>query len=112
MWIFTTVGFFSVTRNPRDNNQLQVRARVQEDLMKLKEKYLPSMGPIIVKDYADYRYRCYVSVEDFKSAMEKIIEDIDYYNFKDTVTQKQGRKRADLYSKVWGTLYHAESYLT
>jgi hypothetical protein len=37
-------------------------------------------------------------------ALGKIIMDIDYSNFKNSVAEKQGNKRARLYGEVWSVL--------
>ncbi len=111
MWLFTKVGFFSVTRSRYNDEELQIRARVKEDLENLK-RYLPSLGSIVEMEDADYRYRIYVSVGDFKKVVDKIIDDIDYDNFKNKVAKEQGWKRSWLYGNVWSIMKDAEEHLS
>jgi hypothetical protein len=40
MWIFTTIGFFSIVQKPR-TDFLTVRARVASDLDDLRKKFMP-----------------------------------------------------------------------
>lgn len=83
---------------------MTVRARARGDLETLKERYIPKLGHILKGEGTDYQYRAKVSREDLAKAMGKIITDIDYSNFKDSVAEKQGNKRARIYGDVWETL--------
>jgi len=103
MWLMTNIGFFSVVQK-RDDDVLTVRARVKSDLEALKEKYIPTLGNILEGKGTDYKYRAKVSREDLAEAMRKIVMDIDYSNFKDSVAKKQGYKRASIYGEVWSDL--------
>jgi len=103
MWLVTNFGFFSVVQKKGDDI-LTVRARVRSDLEALKEKYIPTLGNILEGKGTDYKHRAKVSREDLAKAMQKIIMDIDYSNFKDSVAEQQGYKRASIYGEVWGDL--------
>jgi hypothetical protein len=103
MWLVTNFGFFSVVQKKGDDI-LTVRARVRSDLEALKEKYIPAIGQILEGKGTDYKYRAKVSREDLAEAMRKIVKDIDYSNFKDSVAKKQGYKRASIYGEVWSDL--------
>jgi len=114
MWLFTTVGFFSVTQVQKRLNSdlpegtLQVRARVYEDVEVLRERYLPEMTETIHLPGRDYPYRGYVDKQSFSAAMVQIVHDLTYSNFKDEVKHEQGKERADLYMGVWSVMYQAE----
>lgn len=41
-------------------------------------------------------------------AMARLIEDLDYTNFKDEVKKRQGADRAHLYHDVWDVLYRLQ----
>jgi hypothetical protein len=103
MWLMTNFGFFSVVKKEGESH-LTVRARAKQDLLNLKERYLPAIGAIEVSEYADYRYRAGVPQEMFAEALKEMALDIDYPNFKNSVSQKQGKARARLYGDVWQTL--------
>ncbi len=103
MWLMTTVGFFSVVRKENDDD-LTVRARVQEDLEDLGRRYLPTLGPIEAGGGSDYPYRARVSATAFAAAVANLVEDIDYPNFKDAVASRQGLERARAYGEVWSVL--------
>ena len=103
MWLFTTLGFFSVVQKPKDSF-LTVRARVASDLDRLREKYMPELSEAIKGQGSDYPYRATISHEDFARGMEKIVKDIHYGNFKAEVEAKMGSKRESIYLEVWSTL--------
>jgi hypothetical protein len=104
MWLMTNFGFFSIVKKEGESH-LTVRARTKQDLLSLKERYLPAIGAIEVSEYADYRYRVRVPQEAFAEALRDIALDIDYPNFKNSVSEKQGKVRARVYEDVWHRLY-------
>ncbi len=106
MWIFTTIGFFSVVEKPDDRGKgtVTIRSRVRSDLEALKEKYLPTLGPIQENSQTDYRFRAKAKKEEFASALQKMALDLDYDNFKATVSRRQGVEREGFYHEVWETL--------
>lgn len=113
MWIFNRAGFFSVTlvEEGEKSGQLQVRARVEEDLDRLRKMYAPELGPTIMLPNRDYPYRAYITHEKFSEAMVRATLDIDYTNFKAMVAKEQGYDRAHLYGGVWGVMNDAERKL-
>jgi hypothetical protein len=103
MWLVTPVGFFSVVRKPGDDD-LTVRSRVRADLAALAE-LLPALGPIEEGMGTDYRYRARVPAAELATVVARMIEDIDYSNFKDEVAARQGLERAHTYGRVWSALH-------
>ena len=108
MWLMTNFGFFSIVKKDGAEH-LSVRARKKEDLLSLKQRYLPSAGAIETSDYTDYRYRVHVSREVFAEALKDIALDIDYPNFKSSVAGRQGKARARVYEDVWNRLYNLQT---
>lgn len=104
MWLMTDFGFFSIVQKEGEQN-LTVRARVRQDLLNLKERYLPGLGAIEETQYADYRFRVRVPREVFAEALRDIALDIDYPNFKNSVARRQGKARARAYEDVWQRLF-------
>ncbi len=104
MWLITNFGFFSVVQKSGET-MLTIRARALKDLENLKARYLPELGKISKAEGTDYQYRAKVSREEFAEAAKKISMDIDYPNFKNSVVEKQGIKRADIYHEVWASLW-------
>ena len=107
MWLMTPSGFFSIVQKPEDEQArtLTIRARVRGDLERLRETCLPGMGEIVANAGTDYRYRARAPRAEVASAMVKIVNDIQYGNFKDEVAREQGKERAGLYGEVWQALY-------
>jgi hypothetical protein len=100
MWLFTNLGFFSVVQEPADE-LLTIRARVAGDLDNLKQAYLPDLSPIVEEAQSDYPFTARVSHDKFAAALEKIGKAIHYGNFKAEISVKMGKRRAQIYSKIW-----------
>ena len=101
----TPLGFFSIVRKPDDvgRGTLTVRARVKSDLEALG-KYLPSLSEILENAGTDYRYRSKAPDSDVASALAKMVQNLDYDNFKDEVGKKQDKDRVKIYARVWSVL--------
>lgn len=111
MWLITPVGFFSIVQKPGDKPKgtLTVRSRVRSDLAALKQHFLPGMGPIQESHDTDYRFRAVAPRSEVSAAMARMVDGLDYSNFKSEVAKKQGHKRASLYHQVWDVLYHLQT---
>jgi hypothetical protein len=103
MWLLTNFGFFSTVKKPGEA-QLTVRARSAGDLDRLRDQYLPSLGPTVEGAGTDYPYRAHTSTEDLAAAMGEIVRDLDYSNFKSEVGRRMGPSRNHIYSRVWSAL--------
>jgi len=105
MWAFTKLGFYSVVRKKARGKTLVVRARARGDLEALRP-YLPKKPEmkIIVLPVADYRYRIEVEQSVWSKLMAKLVNEIDYDNFKNSVAKHQGSARASLYHDVWSVM--------
>lgn len=111
MWLITPVGFFSIVQKPGDKPKgtLTVRSRVRSDLAALKQHFLTGMGPIQESHDTDYRFRAVAPRSEVSAAMARMVDGLDYSNFKSEVGKTQGHKRASLYHKVWDVLYHLQT---
>lgn len=106
MWLVTPIGFFSIVQKSGDkqNGRLTVRSRVRSDLAALKQHYLPGLGAIQESHDTDYRFRAVAPRAEVSAAMARMVDSLDYGNFKSEVAKKQGHKRAGLYHQVWDVL--------
>jgi 8-oxo-dGTP pyrophosphatase MutT (NUDIX family) len=84
---------------------LTVRGRVRADLEALRNRYLPGMSEIVAGAGTDYKYRAQVPRAALAKALQQIVLDIDYSNFKNEVAHEQGAERSHLYHEVWDVLY-------
>ncbi|HOA06097.1 MAG TPA: hypothetical protein PLX54_08490 [Candidatus Fermentibacter daniensis] len=102
MWLMTCFGCFSVVRKPGDveEGMLTVCGRVRADLEALRKTYLKNAGPVIDMERADCRYRMRVPDRDFGEALSRIVDEIDYSDFKSAVDTRQGWARHDIYEQV------------
>ena len=107
MWLLTPLGFFSIMCKPDDvgRGTLTIRARVKSDLEALRECLVPDLGEIEESAGTDYRYRANAKRNQVAEALAKLVQDLDYENFKNEVAKKQGKHRATIYGKVWDVLY-------
>ncbi|MFM1885171.1 MAG: hypothetical protein RL026_328 [Pseudomonadota bacterium] len=107
MWLLTPTGFFSIVCKPGDaaDGMLTVRARVRSDLEQLKAGFLPELGEILESRNTDYRFRARAPRDAVAVAMVRLVQQLDYSNFKDEVARRQGTTRAHRYHKVWDVLY-------
>lgn len=106
MWVFSRYGFYSVVRKPSDggNDVYHLRARVREDLERLK-KAAGISGEIIESKFADYRFRLLLSKEELDRVMLVLADSVDYPNFKDEVAKQAGqRDRLNSYARIWAEM--------
>ena len=110
MWLITPVGF-SVVQKAGDvaADTLTVRARVRGDLDALREQYLPSLGPVQESKTNDYRFRAVAPRADVAAAMARMVNQLQYSNFKSQVAKVQGTARARLYHNVWDLLHRLQT---
>lgn len=110
MWLITPTGFFSIVQKPGDAaaNTLTVRARVRQDLVALREQFLPGLGEIEESRANDYRFRAVAPRAQVAVALAEMIHRLDYGNFKSQVAKVQGPERAHLYHGVWDVLYRLQ----
>ena len=108
MWLFTNFGFYSVVQKSGEDC-LTVRSRVREDLDRLRDNALPSLGETLDRVGTDYPFRAQVSHEDFGEALKKIALNLDYSNFKNAVNHELGARRADVRHNVWSELLELEN---
>jgi hypothetical protein len=90
MWLITPIGFFSIVCKPGDQKAgtLTIRTRVRSDLQSLK-KYLPNMGEIAEGADTDYRFRATAKRNEVAKALGKMVEQLDYQNFKHEVAKSK-----------------------
>jgi len=96
MWICFNDAFVSVVSDPIVPGQLMVRARRKNHLKRL----LGKKAKVYESPKRDYRFRAYVTREDFAKLVADKVENIDYTNFKDSV-KKKDPELEKLYMKFW-----------
>jgi hypothetical protein len=108
MWIFTTIGFFSVVAHADEPRTVIIRARAREDLENLRRQHLPDLE-IVENVGTDYAFRAFVNRDEWEHATAQMAAAIDYPNFKDAVVAKQGFDRAGFYVEVWETMQRLQA---
>ena len=115
MWITSKHGFYSVVQIRTDKNLLMVRARVRGDLEKLLEisgQVERNCPEIISTPENDYPFRIIVARDLWENTLApSLYKDIDYPNFKNTITDGE---RHRIYSAAWAVYrqlqYRAQGY--
>lgn len=106
MWICLNDGFISAVENTRDltGNQLVIRARKREHL----ENIFPKSDVVETLD-TDYRFRVFMTKEDFSKVLASRALNINYDNFKNSVKDE---KLHDMYEGFWwiGLRYQIDNY--
>jgi hypothetical protein len=109
MWIFSKYGFFSVTQHAKRRDNIQVRARTDQDLLDLKAAF-PALDrcPIIETPDADYRWRLIVQRWKWEVVGSALVADIDYGNFKGKIaTIPTQRNKCPMLHEIW---HHHHQY--
>lgn len=105
MWVFfARAGFFSVVQPVDSTGHLVVRARVRDDLIRLRRLYVPGLGRIAATPTRDYGFRALVTRADLAAGLATAVAEIDFSNFKNEVAQRLGGARAKTYERVWAAL--------
>lgn len=93
MWIMTTNGFISAVQHRANPNYLMVRARKKEHLLQINpEAAIEQITP------SDYPWRTTLTKAEFKVALIAQIDQIDYDNFKNAVSDNHYHKFLE---RVW-----------
>ena len=105
MWLITPFGFFSIVdKDPTGQGRLCVRARVEDDLSRLRDKYLPELSATERSQSTDYEYRAYGDREVVSRAVSQMALDIDYPNMKAAAELQLGIERELIYTRAWSAL--------
>lgn len=99
MWLMTTRGFYSVVQHRDDPDRVLVRARCKQDIDALRD-LVPDAEPIRLQD-ADYAWRIEVPRAAWAAALQTLLDEVTYPNFKDAVPDKAHK---DAYMRVWGVM--------
>jgi hypothetical protein len=97
MWIFLNDAFLSIVRDKDNPSNLLVRARHHGDIRRV----FPELKVVITPE-ADYRYRALVPRTLVAEKIASQIAEIDYTNFKDSVTDES---RHFVYFQVWRQMF-------
>lgn len=122
MWVFTTSGFCSVVcarqgdgrhGQPVDITRLMIRARVRDHLDALKARFPGSLGHCDIQEFpgSDYAWRIFVAKATWADVASRLVDDIDYDNFKSEVARQQGAAGAryeHALHDVWSVMYRSD----
>lgn len=109
MWLATTRGFYSAVEDWDNPKVIRVRARVRADLERLDDLVKGGVRHRIERDaQADYLYRVELTRAEWMRVCALLATELDYPNFKNAVTARQGGWRASVYHRVWAVLISLE----
>lgn len=100
MWIFTNDAMVSVVKFAGSSTDVLVRARVQGDIERFFDKVNADLN-VEFDETADYPFRARVSRIRFLHALVNAGLDVNYLNFKESITN---RHRYQAYWYVWTVL--------
>lgn len=100
MWVFLNDAFFSIIR-PKDNDtKLLVRARFKGDINRIFPNAVESFT-----EHKDYAFRALIEESEVSEAIARNVQEINYYNFKDSVEEDW---RHDTYADVWTVMWREQ----
>ncbi len=103
MWIFTSNAFLSIVdKAPAKHDELLVRARRQGDIEKVfpNAKVKKTVG-------SDYLFRAVVKRIDVAAAMVKMVNELNYDNFKDSIPHSDNQLH-NACSQVWRVMANVQ----
>lgn len=86
MWIITNKGLLSIVAHKDSPEKLLVRSRRYDELLDFVSK-LPEAVSIYQMNRSDYKWRCDVDRDQVAFAATKILQEIDYFNFKRSIPE-------------------------
>jgi hypothetical protein len=102
MWIFAKNGFLSIVQHSEHKPLVLVRSRFRGDI----EELFPGVEDGVEETPdADYRFRALLPRHTVAETVGKLILEIDYPNFKDSLADQD---RHDVYLRVWQTMSCAQ----
>lgn len=108
MWLFLPEGFVSIVAIPSKPAYLMIRARRRKHLLAIKHTL--DAGEIYTTPKSDYRFRMLAPRDAVGDWMRRVVERIDYTNFKDAAhdasPKDQGWHRA--LGNVWMDMYELQ----
>lgn len=108
MWLFTTIGFFSIVeKDGPEERPLCIRARRKEDLEKFLSVIEDKNQDIIDTSSSDYRYRTYISRKELSRFFDWQTKNLNYSNFKNAC-EPMDDKRKMVYFEVWAKCCHLQ----
>ena len=75
MWLYTTIGFFSVVAHRDDPGTILIRAHAREHLDALRRHHLPDLE---IAGDGDYGFRALVSRDEWEHAAQQLAQGVDY----------------------------------
>src|SRR3954447_630412 len=95
MWWLIPEGFYSIVQKEGEVD-LCIRARDRVDLDRLRDAYMPGLGPTKETPGGDYRYRAWVSRDAFADGLAAFARSLDYPNFKDEAGRRDPQASAQV----------------
>ena len=88
MWIHSEKGFLSIVEDLSNPDNLLVRARYDGDI----ERIFGEDTYVISGAGSDYEFRAFVPREQVSAALHRMVDEIDYFNFKDRMENVHRRQ--------------------
>lgn len=110
MWIFSSLGFFSITRTP-DGQNLHFRARKEQDAQNLKDVFPQFFvgRDVLTIEHADYRFRIETTPELAGQVMAALTQGIEYRNFKSYLEKTDQADKLGILHDLWHELHEYQN---
>ena len=105
MWVFSKEGFFSVVCKECHENEVLIRTKCKEDLIKMFQK-LDDEPRIIKKEEGNYKFRTILKKETWVKYLSGCVFDLNYKKVKENIVSEDDKARKVAYNSVWSTMYN------
>jgi hypothetical protein len=100
-------GFLSAVQSKTEPDTIVIRARDKDDLIDLAGR-VPRKVQVITDEGTDYPARVKLTRAEWVAACAQMAADVTYTNYKDHVEAVHGKRRHDVYARIWGVLLSLE----
>ncbi len=102
MWLYGEFGFVSWVQHGEDSDGIVVRARVADDLDRLRDRFMPELTATVATPERDYQYRGFIGRTDFAAGLSRLaVDGLGYGNFKNNTRETLGQHRAGVHAAIW-----------
>ena len=109
MWLFTKIGFLSVSCKP---DGMHIRARNRQHLVALRSRFpCIKTKPILATPDHDYSFRMIVSRQEWIQIASGLAEEIDYSNFKHEADKTADQPYVDALYEIWSRMVRYQAAL-
>jgi hypothetical protein len=107
MWLFTRLGFFSVSVQ---GQKVIIRARSKQHLQALRQRVGSRKWQIVASPHNDYGWRMVLTMEVWAGCVSELVKEQTWGNFKDEVKRfSTDRDYLDALHDIWLVMFRYQN---